>query len=420
MGRHLIFIFFVLVAMLVAPIHTAATASKAKLQDHIKALKSEKAPERAMAAHELAKLGPTAKSAIPFLTPMLNDRILLHWKRKGSPYVGARTTPAKEATNALIQIGKAAVPPVIEVLENGDSYSRVNASKILLALKDPRAIPPLLAALKDKETWVRNNAARYFQQIPDKRAVDPLIVVLNDPENLVRNQAAVTLGKIGDERAVKPLIDVMNKKNDKAAWSAAQALGDIGGQHAADALSKLLSTPSKPLDIRGHAALALAKTGDKRAYDLALRFFLSTKEKHPRLKAMKAMEIVGDRRAIPHIIKALKDPDETIQRGATFSLIHFGGDKARTELVRIITASESRQWQRRVIITIGEARNAWAIETLIGLLKHEDAFVRQQTVRTLRQKTTKKKEFGDTEFEVWKKWFDSVKSDKKQGYIRRE
>jgi HEAT repeat protein len=55
---------------------------------------------------------------------------------------------AKLACNALVLTGSAAVPALIETLQNGSRAARLEAVRALAEIKDQRAIPALLKALE--------------------------------------------------------------------------------------------------------------------------------------------------------------------------------------------------------------------------------------------------------------------------------
>lgn len=108
-----------------------------------------------------------------------------------------------KAMDELKQIGEPVVNQLIEALS-----SRVNqqAEKALIEIGKP-AVPLLMdALLHDQDFWVRRYSAETLGCIGDPIAVDSLIRALSDSKDYVVMEACVSLGQIGDERAVKPLI----------------------------------------------------------------------------------------------------------------------------------------------------------------------------------------------------------------------
>lgn len=91
------------------------------------------------------------------------------------------------AADALARIGDAAVPSLVETLEDPDREVRAQAARAL-ARMGPRAepaIPALIAALNDSDKEVRMGAARALGQIGPAaaEAVPDLIQALKDPRN---------------------------------------------------------------------------------------------------------------------------------------------------------------------------------------------------------------------------------------------
>jgi len=104
---------------------------------------------------------------------------------------------------------------------------------------------------------------------------------------------------------------------------------------AIDALGNLKSTQAVPniinfiLDqnnkwVRGHAGVALAKIGDKKAYDILINL-LNDKNPVVREFSAKALEILGDKRAIEPLINLLSDSEAFVRISAIKALANLGG-----------------------------------------------------------------------------------------------
>lgn len=71
-------------------------------------------------------------------------------------------------------------------------------------------VDDMIAELKNSEEDVREEAAERLGQLGDPRAVPPLIQALRDSEDDVVEKAAESLGQLGDADAVEPLMDAFN------------------------------------------------------------------------------------------------------------------------------------------------------------------------------------------------------------------
>lgn len=68
------------------------------------------------------------------------------------------------ATNALIKIGKPAVPSLIEVVKSDSQSARIHALRALAEIRDPRAIPVLMQVIEEDSAllghWAKEGLER--------------------------------------------------------------------------------------------------------------------------------------------------------------------------------------------------------------------------------------------------------------------
>lgn len=83
----------------------------------------------------------------------------------------------KRARNALVKIGKSAVPFLIGLMTNPEDHVRWEACKALVSIKDPAAAVPLVVALGDESSEVRWLAAEALIAIK-REAVVPVLQTL--------------------------------------------------------------------------------------------------------------------------------------------------------------------------------------------------------------------------------------------------
>jgi hypothetical protein len=134
------------------------------------------------------------------------------------------------ATTALVEIGKHAVEPLINILqdENEDIFLQMKAIAVLAGIKDERAIQPMIQALKEKPELQADLG--YHLGLMGKPAVKPLIQLLDDEDPEVRVRAAEALGRLGDDRAIGPLTDALNDKDETVRIFAKMGLESIEAQ----------------------------------------------------------------------------------------------------------------------------------------------------------------------------------------------
>jgi HEAT repeat protein len=292
--------------------------------------------------HTVAELVKIGTPAVPALVAALKDENrLVKWgairalgeikdPRAGAPLILVlKTEDRLEAKKALMKMGEAAAPhliealkakesiirkaalqvlaniinsdlvePMLPLLEDADSGVRLEAVKAL-KIKDSRLLEPLISLLKDEKWSVRLNAAKALLKLEDPGAIEPLFLALKDENESIRRfagEAVLTLsdlavppapsclinaltqpdeytlatsvealGNICDPRAVEPLIGILKKGNPNILHLAAHALGNIKSPQAVEPLINMLR--DEDFNMRLDAARALLKIEDPRAIE---------------------------------------------------------------------------------------------------------------------------------------------------------
>lgn len=171
--------------------------------------------------------------------------------------------------NAVERLGslgmRAGVKPLLTALSDQDSHLRMLAVRSLGKLKDPRAVAPLIAALQDSDDCVRRDAANALGELGSIAAVEPLMDSLNDLNAQVRYSAVSAIGCIGSPVVVDRLIGLLD--DESLSPSVGKALGMIGDSRAALPICKALETGT----IDSNSIKAVAKLGDPRAIGTLVR-----------------------------------------------------------------------------------------------------------------------------------------------------
>ena len=142
----------------------------------------------------------------------------------------------KEAIEALVDIGKPAVEPLIDALNDKDINIQLLAVESLGKIGDERAIEPLIKAFKDGMSLVRSAAVVALRKFKDTRAVETIIKALKDSYSDVQINAAWSLAALKDTMAVEPLIENLKDRDSEVRKAAAYALGEIGDSRAVEPL----------------------------------------------------------------------------------------------------------------------------------------------------------------------------------------
>ena len=211
------------------------SASQAEEVDELIKLLDSKDPRvRFDAARSLHWMGPKAEPATNKLLSMLGD-FEAPFEYPAIQYFGPRVNDA--AAEALVQIGKPALPGVIAALQCDDKYER---SKVIETLGDfgPLAI----------------EAFPHLQQI-----------VLNDPDKWVRCDAASSISKLGEKpEIVVPFLDQLTDEDKEIFRGIVLSClhdADPAGKLAIPILIEELKNPDP--DVLSHAIISLGEFGEK-------------------------------------------------------------------------------------------------------------------------------------------------------------
>jgi HEAT repeat protein len=251
----------------------------------------------------------------------------------------------------VIEIGEAAVEPIIKILKYGDpclerSQSYQNVSRTLVEALDEigwkpdktengayywiakkeinnaiksgeTAIIPLIKALGDRMSEdVRRNAAEALDEIgwkPDKtengayywiakggnghKSILPEVGETDAQKKSMRMWKKVVSIR---EPAVEPLIKTLKVLNVDMRANAAAALGMIGDSRGVEPLIKYLNDAYPP--VRKHTARALGNIGDTRTVKPLIKILERDEDVLCRSAAACALGQIGDKRAIEPLI----------------------------------------------------------------------------------------------------------------------
>jgi len=222
----------------------------------------------------------------------------------------------------VTQLGKSAVPALVEQAGSKDRVLREYVIASLGTLQAREAVPPIVQALQDKTFSRRYIAAWALGQIGSEESIPALLKALDDDNEGVRRYATRALIRF-NLKAVAPLLGALHGTSPRAQAGAIRALGDIGDARALDELIKLASGPN-----RGEVFMALGKLKDPRA-EKALIDGLHDTEWRNRMNAAMALGPLGGPAAAAALRPALEDPVMVVREWAARSLEMVSGEHVR-------------------------------------------------------------------------------------------
>ena len=129
-----------------------------------------------------------------------------------------------DVLRAFVELGEAAVPPLVAALRDGTVASRRAAAATLGYLRFRAAVPALNEALGDADSGVAEYAARSLGWLGDASAVPGLIQALHHPNRDVRVNAAVALRDLDAREAADALRAAAEEDDDFVRHAARKTL----------------------------------------------------------------------------------------------------------------------------------------------------------------------------------------------------
>jgi len=284
------------------------------------------------------------------------------------------------AAELLGRVGNAkAVPALLETVQatrTEDADVREIALRALARIGDPRAVEPLIEALTTADVWLAPRIADILSR-HGPMVTDPLLALLDQPgRHPARAWAANVLGEVRAERAFPVLVRALGDADDEVRGKAATALGRLGDRRAMTYLLDHLLTDPAPF-VRTRIAATLGRFDDPEVIDRLVRA-LGDPAWWVRMRSVEALEQIGAQAEGPLLV-ALDDPDLEIRARAAVGLERLG---MPATLVAMIERCERVPEATGSLVKFV---SAGARELLGDLLRHPSGEVRGAVVSAARR-----------------------------------
>ncbi|MBI2570671.1 MAG: HEAT repeat domain-containing protein [Candidatus Schekmanbacteria bacterium] len=236
----------------------------------------------------LLRVVPAAK-AIPLLLELITDEEV-----------------QVPAVAALIAMGDAAFPTILEKMQGGDERER-QAVALVLAGLGPRAPREVLrAGLADPNGHVRATCARALGELRDAFARETLLNLLSDPYPDVQAAAVRSLQRIGGDELLARLAALYPSSEPRLRRNLVSVMGGLGTADAAPLLVKGIRDDDG--EVRRRSLLALGELEGARA---VRHFALALTDEEPRVRKAAAVLLgdYGDETAVEPLLMAMEDRD---------------------------------------------------------------------------------------------------------------
>ena len=230
-----------------------------------------------------------------------------------------------EASYELIDIGSAAVPPLLEAARTGSDSLQYIAAQIFGRIGDGRAVPFLLEAAKNDNAHIRKEAVLALGMMDMPDLAEPIAAILRtEPSAIVRGAAVESLANLRDTTVVADLVESLS---DTAAVVRRHALAGLHRRWtdaAEDAAIGALGDEDER--VRYIAAQLLGNRFVDRAAP-GLRLALLDSSVWVRAEAANALAMLGDLQAVDDLVDVLKTRDGPDSEAARQALYQLTGDE---------------------------------------------------------------------------------------------
>ncbi len=332
-----------------------------------------------------------------------------------SPNPRQRSQAAQELGDLKDELS---IPALITALQQDvNTYVRSAAAEALGHIGSPEAIFPLMDALHDPSSFVRRAAAIALGQMQAKEAQGALLQALDDPNFYVRRAAINAIGKLGIPSlgpVLLPLLEISDSRIQRTTIIALRrlktrqaipkmiaileqhnacpsprdlplvktlviALGDL---HAQEAVTTLIRVIRGYVGARSLSATALGQIGDPRAGP-ALVEALRDKSTNLQLAALKSLGKLRYREAAPKVQRFLSSPDPRKRRVAAQTLGQLQDEAAIPELLKIARSDTSPLVRPAAVEALGNIGNVDLLPDLLPLVEDTNAYLRATLANTL-------------------------------------
>ena len=338
------------------------------LRHTIGELYSKHPTTRLLAINNLASMKEAAAPATPFLIALADDVALV--QVKDMTVLGRHDVIiADAAVQALIMIGREAVPNLVEALQqHTDADERALAAEALARIcvlppekkaktgqyLNRKIVDVWLKACSDDDARVKRRACAVLRQIEIEKPIESYLQDLNSPDPKTRKRAAKLMGRIRITEAVPGLMGMLQE------WEAREALGHIGGP-AVKPLIEALATDKSPGE---HAGWALH---NMRSHEAVMEMLAQHEHVDPRVRKWIADAMAGntDPDALPVLLKYLTtDSNTEVRKTAAWTLGHYETvDKNVLDALRTAQQSDKEAGVRKFA--------AWSLDRLTKRVAHE-------------------------------------------------
>lgn len=243
-----------------------------------------------------------------------------------------------------------------QLLHDFDVTGRLRAAAELKTTRSDQGIAALSeAAVKDRFWGVRLEAVEGLGTLKAPEARPALLQAARDREARVRRAAVKALGALNDSKMADLFIDLTRSDPSYGVvGQAALALAQTGDSRAFEVLATLIKQDSWEDTIRSFAVAGLAVLKDPRSLDIAIEFARPGRSASVRVWSFELLGRVGkgNDRALEVLSSAMREPYQPILLNAAGALGAIGDLRALPALEEFVKREDSPPSSKSYVLSV--------------------------------------------------------------------
>ena len=327
----------------------------------LRGLNAEDPKIRIQAISDLKKLGLEAASEL--LVSMLDEE---------------NTDLRQSVISTLLEIGRPAIPHLIDALRFPNTSIQKGATKILVEIGDPTISAEILGLLKNNSSMVRTVAIDVLGGIKDLWSMEYIREFVNDPEPNVRAAAARALGNFEDKLSIDLLFSLLTDNEASVKIAVIEALSKFNDARVCDALQQVILQDNNQ-KVKDTAIYSLKRIGEMilQPYEK----YFSSNEIELRTKALHELSAFGKAVLLP-LLDLTKHHNPSVRELCVEILGNIGDNIATRRLIELANDFE-KDVRDVAIIALGKIKSETALRFLISVLKNPDPIISNSASQVL-------------------------------------
>lgn len=276
---------------------------------------------------------------------------------------------------------------MLTLIHHPETRLRQEAAEMLSESRHESARVALLELSRDTAAEVRQQALLGLSEFADAETTQSLLQALHDTDYIVRATAAELLGERGGPEVIEPLMESLKDREYMVRATAAEALGRLEAFLAAPALQDLLLDSDQW--VRYSAAESLAQIeADEPIWSLLMD--ANSADPELRRTALGQLTERGDRRAIPVLVRMLKEEQENseLETAILKTLESFHDPLVIPALVELALFTEQAHLREQALLQAQQLNLPATLEALASWLAPEQPQYAQRAIEALHQLPT--------------------------------